>query len=103
MAHTPEDIADLLDAIAQANGRLSSEVDRLLVDRAAVSSTTIDRLVRLADELRPGAAARAELRALADLDTTVLLAGIASWLQRRREAPLPATQRARQRWGGLSA
>jgi hypothetical protein len=103
MAHTPEDIADLLDAIAQANGRLSSEVDRLLVDRAAVSSTTIDRLVRLADVLRPGAAARAELRALADMDTTLLLAGIASWLQRRREAPAPATQRARRRWGGLSA
>lgn len=84
MAATPKDIADLLDVVAQANSRLTSEVDRLLGSRAAVSGTTVDRLLRLADDLRPGAAARTELSASADLDTDVLLAGMSEWLLRRR-------------------
>ena len=84
MAATPKDVADLLDVVAQANSRLTSEVDRLLGSRAAVSGTTVDRLLRLADDLRPGAAARTELSALADLDTDVLLAGMSEWLLRRR-------------------
>ena len=83
MAATPKDVADLLDVVAQANSRLTSEVDRLLGSRAAVSGTTVDWLLRLADDLRPGAAARTELSALADLDTDVLLAGMSEWLLRR--------------------
>lgn len=98
MATTPKDIADLLDVVAQANSRLTSEVDRLLGSRAAVSGTTVDRLLRLADDLRPGAAARTELSALADLDTDVLLAGMSEWLLRRR---CPSTAaRALQRRAG---
>ena len=99
MAATPKDIADLLSVVAQANSRLTaSEVDRLLGSRAAVSGTTVDRLLRLADDLRPGAAARTELSALADLDTDVLLAGMSEWLLRRR---CPSTAaRALQRRAG---
>ena len=98
MAATPKDIADLLDVVAQANSRLTSEVDRLLGSRAAVSGTTVDRLLRLADDLRPGAAARTELSALTDLDTDVLLAGMSEWLLRRR---CPSTAaRALQRRAG---
>jgi hypothetical protein len=98
VAATPKDIADLLDVVAQANSRLTSEVDRLLGSRAAVSGTTVDRLLRLADDLRPGAAARTELSALADLDTDVLLAGMSEWLLRRR---CPSTAaRALQRRAG---
>ena len=98
MAATPKDVADLLDVVARANSRLTSEVDRLLGSRAAVSGTTVDRLLRLADDLRPGAAARTELSALADLDTDVLLAGMSEWLLRRR---CPSTAaRALQRRAG---
>jgi hypothetical protein len=84
VATTPKDLADLLDVIAQATCRLTSEVDRLQGRRAAVRGTTVERLVRLADDLRPGAAARAELPVLADLDTDVLLAGMSESLLRRR-------------------
>jgi hypothetical protein len=84
VATTPKDVADLLDVVAQANSRLTSEVDRLLGSRAAVSGSTVDRLLWLADELRRGVAARAELSVLADLDTDVLLAGMSEWLLRRR-------------------
>ena len=98
MAATPKDVADVLDVVAQANSRLTSEVDRLLGSRAAVSGTTVDRLLRLADDLRPGAAARTELSALTDLDTDVLLAGMSEWLLRRR---CPSTAaRALQRRAG---
>ena len=98
MAATPKDVADLLDVVAQANSRLTSEVDRLLGSRAAVSGTTVERPLRLADDLRPGAAARAELSALADLDTDMLLAGMSEWLLRR---PCPSTAaRALQRRAG---
>lgn len=103
MASTPTEVADLLDVVAQANDRLTSEVDRLLGTRAAVSDRTVDRLVQLADDLRPGAAARAELRQLADLDTGLLLAGMSQWLAKRRDATSAATARAAARWGGLSA
>ena len=98
MAATPKDIADLLDVVAQANSRLTSEVDRLLGSRAAVSGTTVDRLLRLADDLRPGAAARTELSALADLDTDVLLAGMSEWLLRRR-CPSTAARSLQRRAG----
>ena len=91
MATTPMDVADLLDVIAQANCRLTSEVDRLQGTRAAVRGTTVERLLRLADDLRLGAAARAELSVLADLDTDVLLAGMSEWLLRRRSPGTTAT------------
>ena len=77
--------------VAQANSRLTSEVDRLQGSRAAVRGTTVERLLRLADDLRPGAAARAELSVLADLDTDVLLAGMSEWLLRRRSPGTTAT------------
>jgi hypothetical protein len=91
VATTPKDVLDLLDVIAQANFRLTSEVDRLLGTRAAVSGTTVERLLRLADDLRPGAAARAELSVLADLDTDMLLAGMSEWLLRRRSSGTTGT------------
>jgi hypothetical protein len=104
VASTPTEVADLLDMVAQANDRLTCAVDRLLGTRAAVSHRTIDRLVQLADDRRPGAAARAELRQLADLDTGLLLAGMSHWLAKRRDATsAAATARAAARWGGLSA
>lgn len=97
VASSPKDVADLLDVVAQANDRLAAEVDRILGTRAAVSDITVNRLVKLADELRPGAAARAELRALSELDTGLLLAGMSCWLDRRRAAS-PAAALAAQRW-----
>jgi len=104
MATTPKDLADLLDVLAQANSRLTSEVDRRLGARAAVSRITVERLLRLADDLRPGAAARTELSVLADLDTDVLLAGMSEWLLRRRSPGATATSAwSLKRRGGLVA
>jgi hypothetical protein len=104
VATTPKDLADLLDVSAQASCRLTSEVDRLLGSRAAVSCTMVERLLRLADDLRPGAAARAELSVLADLDTDVLLAGMSEWLLRRRSPGTTATSAwSLKRHGGLIA
>jgi hypothetical protein len=104
VATNPKDVADLLDVIAQANSRLTCEVDRLLGTRAAVSCTMVERLLRLAGDLRLGADARAELSVLADLDTDVVLAGMSEWLLRRRSPGTTATSAwSLKRHGGLIA
>jgi hypothetical protein len=104
VATTPNDVADLLDVIAQANSRLTSEVDRLLGTRAAVRGSAVERLLGLADDLRPGAAARVELSVLADLDTDVQLAGMSEWPLRRRSPGTTATSAwSLKRRGGLVA
>ena len=98
---TVEQVADLLDAVYQANGRMAAEVDRIIGSRAAVSQATIDRFTRLAADLRPGARARAEL---SDLDPDLLLAGTSVCMARRRARADSASGRAEARWsGGLSA
>ena len=95
-----EQVADLLETVYAANGRMASEVDLILGSRAAVSQATVDRFARLADELRPGAAARA---ALAAIDPDLLMAGTSLWMRRRRETGT-AGARAAVRWsGGRSA
>lgn len=98
---TVEQVADLLDVVYQANGRMAAEVDRIIGSRAAVSQATIDRFTRLAADLRPGARARAEL---SDLDPDLLLAGTSVWMACRRARADSASGRADARWsGGLSA
>lgn len=104
---TADQVADLLAAVAAANGRIAAEADRIASSRAAVSLSTIDRLTRLADDLRPGAEARAEL---SRIDPELLLAGTSVWLPRRRHAtatpaahPATPAARAAARWGGASA
>lgn len=94
---TAEQVADLLAAVAAANGLMAVETDRITSSRATVSLATLDRLTRLTAELRPGAQARAQL---SELDPELPLAGTSVWLARRR-APtqgLSATARAATRW-----
>ncbi len=97
---TAEEVADLLDVVSGANGRIAAEVDRIVGSRAAVSQVTVDRLTQLADHVRPAAAARTQLSAL---DPSLLLAGTSVWLERRRTRADSAAARAQARWGGLSA
>jgi hypothetical protein len=104
---TPADqVADLLAAVAVANGRIAVAADRIARSRVAVSLATVDRLARPADGLRPGVEARGQL---AQLHPELLLAGTSLWLARRRRATtLPirtatAAVRAAAGWGGASA
>jgi hypothetical protein len=95
---TVEQVADLLDEVDAANGLLADEMDRILGSRAAVSQSTIDRFTRLADQLRPGARARAQL---SDLDPSRVLAGTKIWMARNRERSAnKASGRAASRWAG---
>ncbi|WP_375502706.1 hypothetical protein [uncultured Jatrophihabitans sp.] len=94
---TAEQVADLLETVYAANGRMAAEVELIVGSRTAVSQSTVDRLPRLADELGPGAAARAELAAL---ESGLLMAGTSSWMRRRRTASATASARAAQRWSG---
>jgi hypothetical protein len=95
---TVEQVADLLDEVYAANGLLADEMDRILGSRAAVSQSTIDRFTRLADQLRPGARARAQL---SGLDPSRVLAGTKVWMARNRERSTnSASGRAASRWSG---
>ena len=95
---TVEEVADLLDEVYAANGLLADEMDRILGSRAAVSQSTIDRFTRLADQLRPGARARAQL---SGLDPSRVLAGTKVWMARNRErSAYSASGRAASRWSG---
>jgi hypothetical protein len=95
---TFEQVADLLDEVYAANGLLADEMDRILGSRAAVSQSTIDRFTRLADQLRPGARARAQL---SGLDPSRVLAGTKVWMARNRERSVnSASGRAASRWSG---
>lgn len=94
---TAEQVADLLETVHAANGRIACEVDLIFGSRAAVGQHTVDRFTRLAIELRPGAAARAELAAL---NSDLLMAGTSLWMPRRRTSAASANARAAQRWGG---
>jgi hypothetical protein len=95
---TLEQVADLLDEVYAANGLLADEMDRILGSRAAVSQSTIDRFTRLADKLRPGARARAQL---SRLDPSRVLTGTKVWIARNRErSAKSASGRAASRWSG---
>jgi hypothetical protein len=96
---TAEQVADLLDVVATASGRITVEADRIAASRAEVSAAMVERLNLLADALRPGADARYLLRRV---DTELLLAGASLWLARRRDGRprVRAAERAAQRWGG---
>lgn len=76
-----EQVADLLESVFAANGRVAAEAERLAGSRASVSEATIERFTRLAAGLRPAVEARA---ILAGLDPELLLAGTAVWRNRRR-------------------
>jgi hypothetical protein len=89
-----DDVADLLETLAAAGGRLAAELDRIASCSAAVSQATVTRLETLAARLRPAATVRARLAAM---DTELLMAGATVWARRRRVA-LSAVQRAEQRW-----
>jgi hypothetical protein len=89
-----EHVVALLEVIYQANGRMAAELDRLAWSRTSVSEACVAGLLRLAEDLRPGAAARAQLAAL---DQEIQVAGAAEWIARRRRlAPdadlLPTTR-----------
>lgn len=91
---TAEQVADLLEAVADANGWMAIELDGILSARATVSQATVDRFSRLAEQLRPGASARARL---SNLDPDLLLAATSLWMSRRRPVQR-ATARAQSRW-----
>ena len=94
---TAEQVADLLEAVADANGWMAIELDGTLSSRAAVSQATVDRFSRLAEQLRPGASARARL---SNLDPDLLLAATSVWMSRlSRPRPVQsAAARAQSRW-----
>lgn len=94
---TAEQVADLLEAVADANGWMAIELDGTLSSRAAVSQATVDRFSRLAEQLRPGASARARL---SNLDPGLLLAATSVWMSRlSRPRPVQsAAARAHSRW-----
>jgi hypothetical protein len=104
---TADRVAELLSTVAAANSRIAAEIDRIAGSRSPVGLATVDRLARLAADLRPGAEARA---VLARIDPDLLLAGTALWLSRRRQRSLchpaegsSATGRAAARWGRAQA
>lgn len=77
-----EHVVALLEVVYQANGLMAAELDRLASSRASVSEASVTGLLRLAEDLRPGAAARAHL---AELEQDVQVAGAAEWIARRRQ------------------
>ena len=91
---TAEQVADLLEAVADANGWMAIELDGILSSRATVSQATVDRFSRLAEQLRPGASARARL---SKLDPDLLLAATSLWMSRRQPVQ-SAAARAQSRW-----
>ncbi len=94
---TAEQVADLLDVVSAANGRIAAEAARIVNSRAAVSRATVQRLTQLADQLRPAAAARMQLSALGP---SLLLAGTSVRLERRRQRTDSAAARAHARRAG---
>ena len=94
---TVEEVADLLEKVHAANGRVAAELDLVLGSRASVSQTTVERFVRLADDLRPGADARSEL---AGLDPGLLMDGTWLWMQRTGTRRSSASARAAHLWSG---
>jgi hypothetical protein len=100
-APTINEVADLLDMVADANRRVAAEVDRLAVSPVPVTPATVDRLSILAQQVQPGARARTQL---SQLDPGLLLAGTSVWLTRwRRPEPQSAAARAQARWGGFNS
>ena len=91
---TAEQVADLLEAVADANGWMAAELDGILRSRAAVSQATVDRFSRLAEQLRPGASARARL---SNLDPDLLLRATSLWMSRCQPVQ-SAAARAQTRW-----
>jgi hypothetical protein len=100
-----EMVVDLPNAVYQANERMAAELDRLTASRSSVSDADVQAFLRLANELRPGAAARARL---AELDNDLQVAGAAEWIAQHRQhhpdtelvptAAGPASRRAVHRW-----
>ncbi len=91
---TAEQVADLLEAVADANGWMAIELDGILSSRAIVSQATEGRVGRLAEQLRPGPSARATL---SNLDPDLLSAATSLWMS----WPPPvgsAAARAQTRW-----
>ena len=76
-------VADLLAVIAEANARVATEAGHLIGALGPDSLGNLDRLSQLADELRPGLEARAQL---SRIEPRLLLAGTSVWLGRRRQA-----------------
>ena len=78
-------------------GRTAIESGGILSSRVAVSQATVDRFSRLAEQLRPGASARARL---SNLDPGLLLAATSVWMSRlSRPRPVQsAAARAHSRW-----
>ena len=90
---TAESVADLLELLATANGRLRAKLAALTDSPTAVSHVTVACLEALITQMRPAARARAELAAI---DHELLLAGASVWVGRQRR--LSAAVRAAARW-----
>lgn len=86
-ATSADDVADLIQEVYVANGLLAHEVERIRGAHTSVDHATIERLSRMTDTLRPGAAARARL---SELDAQLVLAGTAIWVSRREADALAA-------------
>lgn len=76
-----ENAVALLDIVYRADVLFADELDRLASSRASVSDASVTGLLRLAEDLRPGAAAHAQLAAF---DPEVQVAGATEWIARRR-------------------
>lgn len=94
-----EQVADLLDVVMDANGRIAAEAARIAESGERVSQAMVDSLTSLGQRLRPGAVARARL---GSVDPELLLAGTSVWLRRRRSVR-SARARAATRWTGPAA
>jgi hypothetical protein len=77
----PGRVADLLDAVHEANARIAAATDCAVGSWAAASQFTADRFSRRAAQPTSGDRAR---EALSVLDPELLLAGVSVWLTRRR-------------------
>ena len=96
--YTVEQVADLLDEVYAASGLLAYGMDRILGYRTAASRSTIDRFTRLADQLRPGSRARAQL---SEINPSRVLAGTKLWQGRNRERSANSSSgRAAHHWSG---
>jgi len=78
-AMTSMQVADLLQRLAGANHALAAGLDSIAASRRSLSQSTVDRMERLVEQMRPAAEIR---QILAELDPQELLAGAGEWHRR---------------------
>jgi len=78
-AMTSMQVADLLQRLAGANHALAAGLDSIAASRRSLSQSTVDRMERLVEQMRPAAEIR---QILAELDPQELLVGAGEWHRR---------------------